>query len=100
MSISIIKINTNSLNTDACSIADSISAIEGAIQQLKNEYTALDSMWDGPTSEVFKAVYMDDIESLTENIQELRKLNRFESDARVKYDHCENRVGSIIASVK
>ena len=100
MSVSKIKINTNSLNADAGSVAESIAAIESSIQQLKNEYAAIDSMWDGPASEVFKAVYTDDIGELEENVRELRKLNGFENNARVKYDNCENRVGSIVASVK
>ena len=99
MAISKIKINTDSLNADANSIGESIGIIEQSISKLEEDYNALDTMWDGPASEMFRIAYQDDIEALKTIVQNLKKFNSFETNARDKYNNCENEVGSIVSAL-
>lgn len=95
-----IKINTGSLKSDAFSIGTSIQKIEKSLANLQSDLTKLDSMWDGPASETFKAAYNSDIAALKTVISNLKKLNNFETSAREKYDSCEQKIGSIVSSIK
>lgn len=99
MAISKIKINTDSLSTDADSIGESIGIIEQSISKLEEDYNVLNTMWDGPASEMFRIAYQDDIETLKTIIQNLKKFNLFETNARDKYNNCENEVGSIVSAL-
>lgn len=98
--VSKIKINTGSLKSDASSIEASIKRINSSLESLRSDLVKLDSMWDGPASETFKAAYNSDIEALTTVISNLTKLNNYEKNARTKYDSCEQKVGSIVSSIK
>ena len=95
-----IKINTVSLKSDASSIGSSIQKINKSLINLKNDFTKLDAMWDGPASEAFKTAYNNDIAALNKVIENLKKLNGFETNAREKYDSCEQKVQSIVSSIK
>ncbi len=95
-----IKVNTNSLKSDASSIEASIKRINISLKNLQSDLIKLDSMWDGPASETFKVAYNSDIEALRTVISNLTKLNNYEKTARNKYDSCEQKVGSIVSSIK
>lgn len=95
-----IKINTNSLKADASSIGSSIQKINKSLTNLQSDMAKLDAMWDGPASESFKIAYKSDISALNTVISNLKKLNNFENTARTKYDSCEQKVGSIVSSIK
>lgn len=99
MAITKIRINTNKLSSDASEVAESIRRIAAESGKLENAYHKLDSMWDGPTSEVFKSVYEHDIEELKAVIEILKKFNGFEISAKEKYDTCESDVNGIIGSL-
>ena len=95
-----IKINTNSLKSDATSIGTSIQNMSRSLSNLKSDMQKLDSMWDGPASETFKAAYNSDISMLNNVISNLKKINNFETTACKKYKSCEQKVGSIVSSIK
>lgn len=95
-----IKINTGSLKSDAASIDSSIQKIKKSLINLQDDLVKLDSMWDGPASETFKIAYSSDIEALKTVIANLKKLNNYEKSARTKYDSCEQKIGSIVSSIK
>ena len=100
MAIKTIRVNTNQLKTDVEKVAESIHSMTTEVGKLENAYHALDAMWDGPASEVFKSVYEHDIEELKEAIKALEKYNVFENGAREKYDTCESEVNSIVGSLR
>ena len=100
MGISKIRVNTDSLQSDASAIADSIGVIERGISKLESEYAVLDGMWDGPANEVFKVAYRNDIEELRSIVANLKKFNVFEVEAKDKYNSCESQVGNIVSSIK
>lgn len=99
MAIQKIRINTNELSTDAATVAESIQRVMAEAGKLESAYHALDGMWDGPASEVFKSVYEHDLEELKIVIETLRKFNAFETNAREKYDACEAEVSGIVGSL-
>ena len=100
MSIQRIRVNTDELSSDAMTVSDCVQRVVAEAGKLENAYHQLDSMWDGPASEVFKAVYEHDLEELNSLIETLKKFNSFEMNAREKYDSCEAEVGSIVSSMK
>ncbi len=100
MDISRIRVNTDSLKSDAQSVADSINYIDKLLSDLEDDFNKLDAMWDGSANEAFRREYSSDIEGLRTVINNLRVFNRFENTAREKYDACEQSVGNIVASIK
>ena len=95
-----IKINTDSLNSDAQSVGDSIAKIRNVSARLRRELETLDSMWDGAASETFKSVYNSDLEFLDEVLKKLDSFNGFENSARSKYDDCEQKVRDVLSGIK
>lgn len=100
MAINKIRVNTDSLDADANSIGEYIRIIEGSISRLEEDYSELDTMWEGPASEAFRKVYNEDIDSLKVITENLKKINNFEIEARKKYENCEQEVGNIVASIR
>jgi WXG100 family type VII secretion target len=96
----LIKVNTNRLKTDTSSIKGHISSIEKEIADLRRHNIALDAMWDGPSSETFKAAFEADIKSLEQMIASLKSLNEYEDNARDKYDDCERKVADLVNQIK
>ncbi len=96
----IIKVNTNRLGTDAGEVRSNIQLIEKQIAELRTHSRTLDAMWDGPGSEAFKASFESDIVAMEEIVKTLRAINRYEDNARTKYDKCEEEVSSLVNQIK
>lgn len=96
----LIKVNTSRLKTDASDIQEHIRSIKKEILDLKNHRTALDAMWDGESSEAFKASFTADISALEEIVKSLDSMNKYELNAREKYDECESKVGELVNQIK
>ena len=96
----LIKVNTSRLKNDVADIRGHIKSIEKEIADLKVHNTALDAMWDGPSSEAFKAAFAEDIASLEQILKSVASLNDYEANARVKYDECERKVADLVDQIK
>ena len=96
----LIKVNTNRLRRDVSDISGHLKGIKKEIQDLRTHNTALDAMWDGPSSETFKAAFENDITALEQILESLISLNEYEDNARVKYDECENKVADLVNQIK
>lgn len=96
----IIKINTDRLKNDTSDIAQHISSIRKLITDLTGHNLVLDGMWDGPSSEAFKMAFQSDIAMLDGIMGSLEELNRFEDNARQKYDECEGKVSELVDQIK
>lgn len=94
-----IKVNTNRLDTDLKEFGDNIKAIQKAITDLRNHNRALDAMWDGQASEAFKQNFEADIKAMEEMVKTLEGINRYEDNARTKYNNCENKVGDLVNQI-
>ncbi|MBR3200974.1 MAG: WXG100 family type VII secretion target [Mogibacterium sp.] len=95
----LIKVNTNRLDTDLKEFGDHIKAIQKAITDLRNHNRVLDGMWDGPASEAFKINFESDIKAMEEVVKTLEGINRFEENARTKYNNCESKVGDLVNQI-
>ena len=96
----LIKINTNRLKGDVSEIKSHIRSIRKQIADLRQHNTALDAMWDGPSSEAFKASFGNDIAALEAILEALDSMNGYEDNARVRYDECENKVADLVNQIK
>ena len=95
----LIKVNTNRLDSDVKQFENHIRAIRRQITDLKAHSRTLDSMWDGTASETFKSSFLADINSLEEILKVLDGINRYEDNARIKYDQCETKVGELVNQI-
>ena len=99
MDIKRIKINTDSLLSDADRVEEQIQSVENMIDTLLRDHQALDAMWDGPASEVYRIVFLGDVEMLRQYVAQLKKINAYEREAGKKYECCEAEVENLVSSV-
>ncbi len=99
MAVNKIKVNTDTLSSDANTVAEAIGVLEQQLSGLEDDYNQLDSMWDGPTSEIFRVAYHDDIDALKTIAGNLKKFNSFEVNAKDKYNACEGEVSGVVDSL-
>ena len=95
----LIRVNTNRLDTDLKEFGDHIKAIQKSIADLRDHNRVLDGMWDGPASEAFKTGFAADIKALEEVVKMLEGINKYEENARSKYDRCEQKVGDLVDQI-
>lgn len=98
--MSVIKVDTNRLNSDAGQIQNSIRRMEAVMSNLKSDIAQLDCMWDGPSSEAFKKVFNNDIAALSSLITNFQQIYNYETNAKHKYEKCENRVISLVGRIR
>ena len=95
-----IRDNTHALNNDANSVQKCIERMKKNKDNISNAVLTLDGMWDGPSSEAFKAAVQNDLNDLQTIIDQLQKICQYEVTAKNKYNDCENRVGEIVRSIR
>lgn len=69
-----------------------------SLKNLKKQLSIIDSSWDGMSSEIFKDIFTDDVQSLDIIIKNLDAIYKYEEYARLKYERCEQKVSMIVAS--
>ena len=95
----LIKVNTSRLDADLREIGDRIREIRKLVGDLQDHNRVLDGMWDGPASEAFKTSFAADIKALEEVIKMLDGINRYEDNAKNKYNQCEQKVGDLVSQI-
>ena len=95
----LIKVNTNRLEADLNSIGDDIKAIKNLVVALRDHNRALDGMWDGGANDTFKINFEAHIKALEEAVKTLDSINRFEDNAKNKYNQCEQKVGDLVNQI-
>lgn len=94
------KVSTTRLKSDAGSVKGYIDQMDRKLLSLRNGATQLDSMWDGPASEAFKAAINEDLTALETMISNLKKIYNYEQMAKVKYENCETQVSGVVSDMK
>lgn len=100
MAVSIIRVNSDLLNSDATAVQENIRQITSNSTEMLSLCAALNTMWEGPASTVFKATFEKELERLNEISAQFVKLNEFEQEARSSYDKCEREVHEITSSLR
>lgn len=96
----IIKVNTVTLKNDTEDIKTRLSNISQKVQSMKEDVKELNSMWEGVANKKFNRVFLEDIQSLAELCDQLNGIVSFETNAKTKYDKCENTVGTYVDQMK
>lgn len=100
MAINEIKVNTNRLNNDANQIASLIQRMEKELNNIKSSVSQMNSMWEGMSKKAFMQAFEDDRKAAEDVIKELKSLQKFEMEAKTKYEQCENQIAGIINSIR
>jgi WXG100 family type VII secretion target len=95
-----IKINTARLGTDAAQVISLINDMDNRIKNMKAHIDQLNGMWDGPAKQAFVQVFEDDRAAAEDVIKELKSLHGFETQAKEKYDKCEQQVAALVDAIK
>jgi WXG100 family type VII secretion target len=100
VAVKYIKISTNRLGTDAEQVASLIQSIQKEMTAMKSSVQQMNSMWEGPSKEAFVQAFNQDMEDLSTLIKGLSSIQSFETQAKTKYENCEQQVEELVASIR
>lgn len=95
-----IGVSTQTLNAQTDSIQRNLTLIREDIDKMYDAVRALDAMWDGPASEIFKIQFEQDrtaMGQLCDTIQSIVDSMRY---AKGEYDTCESSIDFFISSIR
>ena len=95
-----IRVDTGQLKRDADSVGNLIRTMERQITDIQAEISQMNTMWTGTAKNSFVKAVADDIKAAREVLAELKSLQSFESQARTKYDQCEQEVSALVDALK
>lgn len=95
-----IKINTTRLGTDAAQVLSLINNMERQLNNMKSNVDQLNGMWEGPAKQAFTQAFENDRSFAEAILKELKSLQGFETQAKDKYEKCEQQVSSLVDSIK
>ncbi len=95
-----ITVDTQTLAGDISELETALSAAEAQLEEMFNQVTVLDAMWDGPANAEFNRQFRMDHDSAKEMLGNVRSLIECMTYAREQYDICENDVYGIVSSIK
>lgn len=100
MSVNLIEIETERLQNDIQKMTEAVEDAEKQTGAMFDSMNELDSMWDGPANNAFRAQFQTDHASMEEMCKEVRELISCMEFARKSYDQCEDDVLGKIQSLK
>lgn len=95
-----IRYDTDRIRSDAAKVSDCIGAMRKSLSDLRTHEQELDAMWDGDSSEAFKAVFYDDLEILDNILGNLERIYEYEVKAETGFTKCNSQVSEIISSLR
>lgn len=94
------KVNTTKLLSDADKISASLNRVRAYTEEMFKSVQMLNGMWKGPANSAFSAKFAKEKEAIDRYLDRiLSYVNSIEKDAE-DYDSCENRVLSIVSSLR
>ena len=95
-----IAVNTVSLGQKVQDLEANMAQIKSKVDNMYDEVTALDKMWDGPANAQFTKQFNADKTSMDELCEEIKKIFTSMDEAKKEYEICENDVSQIISSIR
>lgn len=95
-----IAVNTGTLGKTVVDLNADLEKVRSNIGKMYEAVAALDSTWDGPAKEVFRAQFMSDKNAMEEICKGLKKVFESMDTAKKEYETCENNVSQIISSIR
>lgn len=94
-----IRVNTTRLGSDADNVARLIASMEKELSSMQHNIAAMNKMWKGPAKQAFQAAFENDRQAAVDVLRELKSLQTFETQAKKKYEKCEQQVASLVNSI-
>lgn len=95
-----LRITTEQLTRDIAELNSNINTIYSAIEKIRTEGAVLNSMWDGPSHDVFIQQFEANLVAAEDLIKELKTYSAALETAKGQYDTCVNRVDGFINSIR
>ena len=92
---------------DTTRIRGDADQIEGCIAEMRNQevilreaVARLDAMWDGESSDAFKAEVHDDLDVLVTIIDALEGIRKFELKSERRFESCNRQVRGLVDQIR
>ena len=95
-----IEVNTNTLAADIEKLQNELNLVVSELNKMYDAVNLLDSMWDGPANDTFRAQFLQDRQEMQEICNELQKMNDCLVYAKNEYNTCENNINGIVTSIR
>lgn len=95
-----IGVNPQTLNLQTDSIQRNLTLLRRDMDKMYDAVKALDAMWDGPASEVFKIQFEQDRGAMGQMCDTIQSIVNSMRYAKGEYDTCESCIDSIISSIR
>ena len=99
MTIQEITVDMSMLAIDIGVLQENVALLRSQMQEMFQEITELDTMWDGPANDAFNAQFQADytvMENLCKTFDSMIECYEF---ANKEYNSCENSVHDIVAAI-
>lgn len=100
MAIKEIEQNTDRLSDDIIRLEEEKAVLEKSIDAMFDAVKNLDTMWEGPANEAFRAQFQTDYQTCLEMNKTLGILIEKLRKAREEYDKCESEVENLVRVIR
>lgn len=95
-----LEIETRKLQSDIDSLKEHLAGMRKTGDQMMSGIQALSAMWEGEAKDAFTVQFQADYQTLNNMADVIEELIQDLEQARQEYDSCEERVASIIQSIR
>lgn len=99
MAIQEVTVNTGNLSKDIEELKQVLGTTRRQLEEMFQQVTELDAMWDGPSNAEFVAQFHNDYENAKELCHVVSSIIQCMEYAREQYNICESEVHEIVASI-
>lgn len=94
-----ITVDTAALAGDIEELQNALSEVRRQLNQMFEQVSELDAMWDGPANAEFNRQFANDYENFKELCNTVESIIQCMQYAKEQYNICENEINGIVASI-
>lgn len=94
-----ITVDTAALAGDIEELQNVLAKVRSQLNQMFEQVSELDAMWDGPANAEFNRQFANDYENSKELCNTVESIIQCMQYAKEQYNICENEVNGIVASI-
>jgi len=95
-----IEIHTSALSSDINELTGQLQQVRNNMRTMYDSIAELNTMWEGPANDAFKAQFQIDYEMMQEVCGSVEQLISCMDYARINYDACESEVSAAVSAIK
>ena len=99
MAVQEITIDMTLQASDIQSLQENVALLRSQMQEMYNEITELDAMWDGPANDAFNQQFQQDYATMENMCKTFDSIIDCFEFANKEYNSCENSVFDIVKSI-